>query len=74
MKKTKRQMQAEIDKLKERVAALEIRVHCLEIANTCHKYIDIGGNWPYKEPERREKNWWYNNPTCKTSYSTREFI
>lgn len=54
-------MKAKIDELEERVAALETRVHLLEIANTCRKYTDLGGNHPEK-PKRHY--WWENQPVC----------
>lgn len=67
-------MRAKIDELEVRVAALETRVHLLEIANTCRKYSDLDGNWPYEEKDMHKYDWWKNQPICKTDYSVREFI
>ena len=70
----KKELQAKIDTLETRVAALETRVHLLEIANTCHKYTDLGGNWPCEKKDTHKYDWWKYQPVCKTNYSVREFI
>lgn len=60
----KKEMQAKIDELEGRVAALETRVHLLEIANTCRRYSDLGGNWPYEKKYTHKYDWWNYQPTC----------
>lgn len=82
----KKKLQAKIAELEMQVAALETRVHLLEMSNTCRKYRDLGGNSPYKinpSPVVPQKpidthryDWWRDKVTCKSkaSYSAREFL